>query len=136
MEHCRCICLLFFLVFPQWAIWFIQIDVHKLIKLFWLTDLCKGKTRRFMMDKPRLTSEVDGRMKNAYLKNFILFRKLRAVPSEHIFEYKLLSFGLIVFKYSCVSFCLVSPLRTFYWTCFLAWSFNSLKNSSKVQNKS
>ena len=49
-----------------------------------------------MMDKPRLTPEVDGRMSNAYLKYFILFRKLRAVPSEHIFEYKLLSFGLIV----------------------------------------
>ena len=109
MEHCLCICLLFFLVVPQWVIWFIQIDVHKLIKLFLLTDLFKGQTRRFIMDKPRLTSEVDGRMSNAYLKNFIF-----SVPSEHIFEYKLLSFGLIVFKYSCVSFCLVSPLRTFY----------------------
>ena len=33
--------------------------------------------------------------------------------SEYISEHTLLSVGLIVFKYSCISFCLISPLRIF-----------------------
>ena len=81
--------------------------------LFSLRDLHKGETKRFMMEKPRSTPEVDGGISNTNLKSFILFAKLWTEPSEHIFEYTLLSVGLIVFKYSGISFCLISPLRTF-----------------------
>ena len=88
----------------------------KSIRISWsilcpLRDLHKGKTR--------LMTE-----KHAHLTSFILFGKLRTETSEHIFEYALVSVGLIVFKYS--SFCLISPWRTFCWAWFLAWSFNSL----------
>ena len=40
--------------------------------------------------------EVDVGKSNADLKSFILFRELWTKPSEHIFEYVLLSVGLIV----------------------------------------
>ena len=104
--------------------------------LFSLRDLCKGETSRFMMEKPHLTLEVDGGISNSNFQSFILFGKLWTEPSEHIFEYKSLSVGLIVFKYSGISFCLISPLGTFCWACFFAWSFNFLTTSSKVQKKS
>ena len=81
--------------------------------LFSLRNLRKGDTRRFMMEKPRLTPEVDGGISNANFKSFISLRKLWTEPSEHIFQYTLLSVGLIVFKYLGISFCLISPLRTF-----------------------
>ena len=112
-----------------------QIRISRWI-LFSLRDLRKGETRRFMMEKPRSTPEVNGGISNANIKSFILLGKLRTEPSEHIFEYTTLSFGLIVFKYSCISFCLISPWRTFSSACFLAWSFNYLMTSSKVQKKS
>lgn len=44
-----------------------------------------------------MTPEFDGEMSNANLKSFILFGKLRAESSEHIFDYTLLSVGLIAF---------------------------------------
>ena len=66
-----------------------------------------------MTEKPRLTPEVDGGISNANLKSFLLFRKLWTELSKHIFEYTTLSVGLIVFKYLGISFCLISPLRTF-----------------------
>ena len=44
---------------------------------------------------PRSTPEVDGGISNTNPKSF---GKLRAEPSEHIFEYTSLSVGLIVFK--------------------------------------
>ena len=66
-----------------------------------------------MTEKPRSTPEVDGGINNVNLKSFIMFGKLWTEPSEHIFEYTSLSVGLIVFKYSGMSFCLISPLRTF-----------------------
>ena len=65
-----------------------------------------------MMEK-FLTHEVDGGVSNANLKSFMFFEKLRTEPSEHIFEYMLLSVGLIVFQYLYISFCLISHLRTF-----------------------
>ena len=77
--------------------------------LFSLRDLCKGDTTRFMMEKPHSIPEVDGEISNANLKSFILFGKLWTEPSEHIFEYMSLSVGLIVFKYSGISFCLILP---------------------------
>ena len=89
-----------------------QIRISQSI-LFSLRNLRKGDTRRFMMEKPRLTPEVDGGISNANFKSFISLRKLWTEPSEHIFQYTLLSVGLIVFKYLGISFCLISPLRTF-----------------------
>ena len=80
-----------------------------------------------------LTPKVDDGISNANFKSFILFGKLWAEPSEQIFAS--LSVGLIVFKYLGISFCLISPLGTFCWACFFAWSFNFLTTSSKVQKK-
>ena len=51
---------------------------------------------------------IDGRISNANLKSFILFGNSWTEPSEHISEYMLLSVALIVFKYSCIFFCLIS----------------------------
>ena len=53
-----------------------------------------------MTEKPCSTPEFDGGRSNANLKSFILFGKLWTELTEHIFEYMLLSVGLIVFKYS------------------------------------
>ena len=84
-----------------------QICISRSI-LFLLRDLHKGDTRRFLTEKPCSTPEFDCGISNGNLKSFILFRKLWTEPSEHIFEYTLLSVGLIVFKYSSISFCFVS----------------------------
>ena len=89
-----------------------QIRISRSI-LFSLRDLSKGDTIRFMTEKPHPTPQVDGGISNVNLKSFILFGKLWTELSEHIFEYTSLSVGLIVFKYSGISFCLISPLRTF-----------------------
>ena len=43
----------------------------------------------------------------------------------------LLSFGLIEFKYSSVSFCLIWLLRFFSWACLLVWSINSFDDFIK-----
>ena len=59
-----------------------QIRISRSI-LFSLRDLCKGDTKRFMMEKPRSTPEDDGGISNANFKTFILFRKLWTEPSEH-----------------------------------------------------
>ena len=75
-----------------------QIHISQSILLS-LRDLRKGDTRRFMMEKPCSTPEVDGGISNASLKGFILFAELWTEPSEHIFEYMSLSVGLIVFNY-------------------------------------
>ena len=64
-----------------------------------------------MTEEPYSTPEVDGGISNANFKSFILFGKLWTEHSEHIFKYTSLSVGLIVFKYSALSFCLISPFK-------------------------
>ena len=96
-----------------------QIHISQSILLS-LRDLRKGHTRRFMMEKPCSTPEVDGGISNASLKGFILFAKLWTEPSEHIFESMSLSVGLIVFN--CLDiyiFLLDFTFRNFLLSLFL-----------------
>ena len=98
-EHYLCICLRFFLVVPGWEI-LVHLDIRiSQSILFSLIDLCNGDTRRFMMEKPHSTPEVDGGISNANFKSFILFRKLWTEPSEHIFEYTSLYIFLFDFTF-------------------------------------
>ena len=76
----------FFQLFLAEKFWSIQTNTHKSINIiisFSLRDLCKGDTKRFMMEKPRSTPVDDGGISNANFKTFILFRKLWTEPSEH-----------------------------------------------------
>ena len=62
---------------------------------------------------------------------FHIVQKILGRTFRTLFWILLLSFGLIVCKYSSVSFCLILLLRFFCWACFLAWSINSFDDFIK-----